>query len=293
MAVPTCCFRRHSQVIEMSLSKIVRDLQAQISKSVYVETDNSGRHRIATPFAFGDGDQPVIVLVPNGEGWMLSDSGSTLFRLGFQMDDDALSDPDNARQLNSALLMAGINCHNDELTKPLQNGDYAGALFDFVHALLKIDELGDFGAVQLSRVPPAPASGGVKVPSQGKRPDFRSEVSTLVSEVLPHRRVSRNWYDPEWDSAGEYQVDFKVNGMPTPLFLHALSSPTQTRDATITVYRFNDRGVDGRHIAIFRDEKRPNQKVRAKLEAVCDKSFSNLNRQSAEFKDFLRQATAV
>jgi len=130
----------------MSLSKIVRDLQAQISKSVYVETDNSGRHRIATPFAFGDGDQPVIVLVPNGEGWMLSDSGSTLFRLSFQMDDDALADPANKRRLNSALSMAGISRCNDELTKPLLNSDYAGALFDFVHALLKIDELGDFGA---------------------------------------------------------------------------------------------------------------------------------------------------
>ena len=129
----------------MSLTEIARELQAQISKSVYVETDNSGRHRIATPFAFGDGDQPVIVLVPNGEGWMLSDSGSTLFRLGFQMDDDAMDNPANKRRLNSALSMAGINCRNDELTKPLQNGDYAGALFDFVHALLKIDELGDFG----------------------------------------------------------------------------------------------------------------------------------------------------
>ena len=43
----------------MSLTEIARELQAQISKSVYVETDNSGRHRIVTPFAFGDGDQPV------------------------------------------------------------------------------------------------------------------------------------------------------------------------------------------------------------------------------------------
>ena len=277
----------------MLVPEIVRDLQGQISKSVYVEVDVDGRHYIATPFAFGDGDQPVIALANDGKGWVLSDLGSTFSRLGFQMNDGAMADPANRQRLNSALSMAGIKRHDDELTKPLQGSDYAGALFDFVHALLKIDELGDFGAVQLSQVPPALASGSMGAPRQGERPDFRTEVSTLISEVLPHKRVSYNWHDPEWDSAGEYPVDFKVNGMPTPLFLHALSSPTQTRDATITVYRFNNRGVDGRHIAIFRDEKRPNQKVRAKLEAVCDKSFSNLNRQSAEFKDFLRQATAV
>lgn len=154
----------------MSLSKIVRDLHAQISKSVYVETDNSGRHRIATPFAFGDGDQPVIVLVPNGEGWMLSDSGSTLFRLGFQMDDDALAHPANKRRLNSALSMAGISRCNDELTKPLLNSDYAGALFDFVHALLKIDELGDFGLASQN-------------PSEGKQSQLRKSNHRMTTHM--------------------------------------------------------------------------------------------------------------
>ena len=129
----------------MTLSEIARVLQAQISKSVYVEKDDDGQIYVATPFAFGDGDQPVVALVPNRGGWMLSDLGSTMFRLGFQLTDDAMANPENQRQLDSALSMAGIIAHNDELTKPLQNDDYADALFDFVHALLKIDELGDFG----------------------------------------------------------------------------------------------------------------------------------------------------
>ena len=130
----------------MSLSEIVRDLPGQIAKSVYVEAGDDGRHYVATPFVFGDGDQPVIAIAPNGDGWMLSDLGSTMLRLGFQMNDDALANPDNERRLNSALAMAGISrCNDDELIRPLQNGDYADALFEFVHALLKIDELGDFG----------------------------------------------------------------------------------------------------------------------------------------------------
>ncbi|MXZ90737.1 MAG: DUF1828 domain-containing protein [Chloroflexi bacterium] len=130
----------------MSLSEIARDLQAQISKSMYVEAGDDGRHYVATPFVFGDGDQPVIALAPDGDGWMLSDLGSTLFRLGFQMSDKAMARPENKRRLNSALRMAGISRRDDELTRPLLDGDYADALFDFVHALLKIDELGDFGA---------------------------------------------------------------------------------------------------------------------------------------------------
>lgn len=128
----------------MSLPEIATDLQAQISRSVYVEKGDDGQLYIATPFAFGDGDQPVVALIPNEDGWMLSDLGNTMFRLGFQVDDDAMANPSNRQRLDSALSMAGISRRDDELTKPLQNGDYADALFDFVHALLKIDELGDF-----------------------------------------------------------------------------------------------------------------------------------------------------
>ena len=268
----------------MSLPEIARDLQAQISKSVYIDTDDDGRHRITTPFAFGDGDQPVIAIVPNGDGWMLSDLGNSLFRLGFQLDDDALANPANRQRLSSALSMAEISRRNDELTKPLQNGDYAEALFDFIHALLKIDELGDFGT-----------SNPVRSPADrtARRPRFGNEVANLVKEVLPSNRVIRNWHDPQWDHNGEYTVDFKVNGMPTPLFLHALSTADKTRDATITVYRFNDKQVKGRHIAIFRDRTNIGQRVKEKMKTVCETSFDSLDQQRPAIKEFLLKETTL
>ncbi len=265
----------------MALSEIVRDLQAQICESVYVEEDDSGRHYITTPFVFGDGDQPVIALIPNGNAWMLSDLGSTIFRLGFQLDDSAMASPASERRLNSALSMAGINLHNDELTKPLQNGNYADALFDFIHALLKIDELGDFGST----------TSAPRAPTSVRRTQIRTEVSALVRTVLPPSRISRNWHDPEWDVNGEYPVDFKINGMRNPMFIHALGNDMHARDATITVYRFNDQNVDGRHVAIFRDDRRLSRRVRAKLEAVCDASFGNLERQTTAIQNFLRKET--
>ena len=199
----------------MSLSKIVRDLQAQISKSVYVETDNRGRHRIATPFAFGDGDQPVIVLVPNGEGWMLSDSGSTLFRLGFQMDDAAMANPANKRRLNSALSMAGISRRDDELTKPLLNSDYAGALFDFVHALLKIDELGDFGLA--SQNPGEGKQSQLRKSNHRKTTHMPSNMPAKTTEVFEY--VKRCALEPRIVTYGEVgkAVRLAPNGMDPQL----------------------------------------------------------------------------
>ena len=132
----------------MPLSEIARDLQSQISHAIHIETDARGQHYIATPFTFGDGDQPVVALTPNQDGWMLSDQGTTLFRLGFQLNDAEYSNPENQRRLDSALAMAGISQHDGQLTKPLPPGQYADAVFNFVHALLKIDELGDFPATR-------------------------------------------------------------------------------------------------------------------------------------------------
>ena len=144
----------------MPPAEIARELQSQISQSVRIEADAKGQHYIATPFTFGDGDQPVVVLAPNQDGWMLSDRGTTLFRLGFQLNDAEYNDPENRRRLDSALAMAGISRHDGELTKPLPPGRYADAVFDFIHALLKIDELGDFPATPSSGCTTAKPAGG-------------------------------------------------------------------------------------------------------------------------------------
>ena len=266
----------------MPLSEIARDLQSQISHAIHIETDDLGQHYIATPFVFGDGDQPVVALASNGEGWTLSDQGTTLFRLGFQLNDAEHSAPENQRRLDSALAMAGISRNDGELTKPLLPGRYADAVFDFVHALLKIDELGDFPATV-----PRPAR------QAAPRPRFAGEVAQLVTEVLPADRFEVGWHDKQWDHKREYTVDCHINGMPTPLFLYALANDNNARDATITIYRFRDQSVPGKHIGIYRNSADVPQVVQSRLNAVCDNTFGNLELERPSIKEFLRRTAAV
>lgn len=279
----------------MPLAEITRDLQSQISQSCYVETDDLGQHYIATPFVFGDGDQPVVALAPNGGSWMLSDQGTTLFRLGFQLNDAEHSAPENQRRLDSALAMAGISRNDGELTKPLSPGQYADAVFDFVHALLKIDELGDFPAVapQPAIRHPGAASAPRAASQSVSRPPFADEVAQLVSEVVPSDRFQVRWNDTKWDHQKEYTVDCYVNGMPTPLFLYALANDGNARDATITIYRFQSQAVTGRHIGIYRNTNRVRKDVRSKLNAVCETTFGNLERERQGIKEFLQKTAAV
>lgn len=266
----------------MPLSEIARDLQSQISHAIRIETDDLGQHYIATPFVFGDGDQPVVALAPNGEGWTLSDQGTTLFRLGFQLNDAEHNAPENQRRLDSALAMAGIARSGGELTKPLSPGRYADAVFDFVHALLKIDELGDFPAVA-----PQPAH------RSAPRPRFAGEVAQLVTEVLPAHRFEVGWHDKQWDHKKEYTVDCRINGMPTPLFLYAVANDSNARDATITIYRFQSQPVTGRHIGIYRNADEVPRNVQSRFNAVCETTFGNLERERQSIKKFLQEMAAV
>jgi len=271
----------------MSVTNIARELQSQVSASIYVEEADNGRHYVATPFVFGDGDQPVVALVANGSEWEFSDLGNTLFRLGFQLSPSELLESSNQRQLESALSMCGVERRNGVLTKPLRNGNYADSLFNFIHAMLKIDELGDFsisrsGSPSMSGPPVHPPSAGGL-----RRPDFKTEVAGFVEGLLPDRRIVRGWYDHSWDFEREYQVDFRISGKSAPMFLHAVGTPTHARDATITIYRFLDQEVDGRHVVIVRDASRITKRVLSKLENVCHNSFRNLGRERETIRNFL------
>ena len=116
-----------------------------------------------------------------------------------------------------------------------------------------------------------------------------AQVDNLVKEVLPDNRVIQKWHDPQWDYGREYPVDFKVNGMDTPLFLHALNNENNTRDATITIYRLQEQRVKGRHIAIFRNDSRINKTVKSKLYAVCETSFGSLEQERNRIIEFLQK----
>lgn len=268
----------------MSLSQIETDLKAQVSRSVYVEKDDYGQPYVVTPFAFDDGDEPVIALVPNGNGWMLSDFGSTLLRLSYRLNTDEYDSPDTQRKIDDAVALAQITKQGGKLTRALPEGRYADALFEFAHALMRIDELGRI-AMQQPQPELMPAARKLTGPK------LKDEVTTLVTSVLPQERFQTDWHDMAWDHAGEYGVDCRVNGMPTPLLLHAVETPTNARDTTITIYRFQQEQVPGEHVAIFPTEGKVGKSAKFKLGEVCNTTYS-LDTQRSDIVNFLKAQTS-
>lgn len=127
-----------------SLSELELALKEQVSGSVRIEKDDGGGARVVTPFAFSDGDEPVIAVVPNADGWTLTDHGNTLLRLSWMLDERQYDRPDTQRKMRDAMATARIDKRGGALTRPASERDFAADIFDFAYALMRIDELGRY-----------------------------------------------------------------------------------------------------------------------------------------------------
>ena len=124
-----------------SLSELELALKEQLPTSVRIEKDG-GDARVVTPFAFADGDEPVIAVVPGADGWTLTDHGNTLLRLSWMLDEREYDRPDTQRKMRDAIAMARIDKRGGALTRALSEQDFVADIFDFAYALMRIDELG-------------------------------------------------------------------------------------------------------------------------------------------------------
>ena len=291
--------------ITTSFQELERELQAQICESVYIVTKGDGKHYITTPFSYGDGDGPVIALRRNGKGWVLSDEGNTMMRLSWRLSEKELKSPERQRKIADALALSQASQKDGELFLQVNNSTYGKALFDFVHSLLIVDELGypenpsvsdklttdiEYSSDWQQETFVAASNAPRWSPKRPLMPirEFKNGFISLLEECLPQDRLNFNWHDPEWDTASNYTVDCMVNGMASPLFLHAPATDIQVRDTTFTIYRFNEQEVEGHHAAIFRDASRLTKKVISQLDAVCDVQFDGIENERERIREYLQ-----
>ena len=250
---------------------IEQDFQKKVSQQISIVPEGIGRFRVFTPFRFDDGDHLAIVLRQHDANWVLSDEAHTFMHLTYDIDEQDLHRGNRQKIISDALSVFHVEDRDGELVLNVPDHNYGDALYSFVQALLKIT---DVAFLTRERVQNTFAE------------DFRS----LFTELIPENRRAFDWHDNQHDPEGKYSIDCRINGIPRPIFVHALLNDSQTRDATITLHQFEKWEIPFNSLAIFSDQETINRKVLARFSDVCDKQFSSLKSNQDRIERFVKDA---
>ena len=254
----------------MSIEAIEQDFREKISTKIRLEAEGMERFRVFTPFLFEDGDHLAIVLKKEGARWMFSDEAHTYMHLPYDVDEKDLRSGTRQKIISNTLSTFKVEDRHGELILNVPDERYGDALYSFIQALLRISDVSYLSCAQVQST-------------------FAEDFRKLLSEVVPEERMSFDWNDRERDDRRIYTIDCRINNMPRPLFVHALSNDGKTRDATIALLQFEKWGIPFRSLAIFEEQESINRKVLARFSDVCEKQFSSLAANRERITRFLEE----
>lgn len=237
----------------MNERKLRRSLAESCEGAIRFRKEGRDRFRVLTPFQYSDGDHLVIVLKRDGDRWCLSDEAHSFMSLSYRMNLNTLDGGPRREFLDRTKRRFDILEWDGALVKLIDLETFSVELLEFAQALVQIS---DIDYLRRDRV----------------QSTFRSDLKRFIVNTAGDDHVDVNWHDAEHDVDGRYPADYRIHNGGRPLFLFALTTDNTTRDATISLLKYDSWGLDFVAGGIFEERQK-----------VTDKAISRFT-DSADFE---------
>jgi hypothetical protein len=212
-----------------------------------------GVNYVSTPFMFPDGDSLPIHfrMMPTG-GVQLTDMGSTLMRLSYDIDSDTLRDGTRGRILGQILGEYGLQDLAGQLVMESTADQLGRAVMQFGQALTKVSDLSFLTRINVEN-------------------SFYEDLAAKLGEIVGADNVERDYLVPSLPQAENYPVDYLIKGTRRPLYVFGIPNRDKARLATIILQHLIQRHEDFDSAVVFRNaDELPRSDVSRLMNAAND-----------------------
>lgn len=252
---------------EMDIDQFEKEIKKDICEEISLAQINTNKFRVITPFQFDDGDHIKIILKKVGADWVLTDEGHTLMHLNYYLDEDRLLEGNRERIIFETIENLSLKYDQGRIFSKIDEKSIGNKLFKLIQGIIQIDDV-----MYISR-------------EQDTYP-FLEDVKSFIYRSIAGEHITENWTHPQLDPEKEFIVDFKINGMNTPLFIFRLSNEYRVLKAAITLYEFNRIKFPNQSIGIYRDLDKISPKNKKKFSRLCNAEFTNFYDQQDGIIDY-------
>ena len=246
--------------MNINIQEVQKSLCALMCADVKLIKRN-GRIVVKTPFSFPDGDPYLIYMTEQPGGAIrLSDAGHTMMHLSYENDVDKFRQGTRGKLFDLVLNQNGVTNEDGELFVDTPPNKIGSAIFKFGQTITSIGDLTFLNRVRAEST-------------------FYEDLAETLSRIVEPEKITRDYVYPDIENAGDYPIDYKIEGQAAPLFLFGIPGRDKAMLVTIVLERLLRANADFDSMLVFHDQSTIPRTDLARLSNAGGEMISSLDAQ--------------
>lgn len=214
----------------MNLDLLEKELRTSLYGAVSV-TQRHGMVAVNLPMVARDGDILVAWLKPDLAGWRISDMGTTMMKLSYEMDFNKILSGSRGSLYQSLLAESGLSDDDGEIYLTSDSQGLMRNLFRFGQGIVRLYDIGMWTKHRTES-------------------SFYDDLKETLFTIVGEDKIKENFL-ANVPNSHDYPIDFRVEtNSKRPLYLFGIANKDKARLTTITLQHLSANNDEFDSIAI-------------------------------------------